>query len=73
MRDFRKLQIWQHGLNLVFATYKLTKDFPESEKYGLTSQLNRAAVSVPSNIAEGSSRNSEKDNIRFLEIALGCL
>ena len=56
---------------LPISIYKTSKDFPTEEKYGLTSQITRAAVSIPSNIAEGSSRHSEKDYFRFLEIALG--
>ena len=71
MKNFKKLQIWQQGMELVKEVYKLSKSLPSSEKYGLTNQITRAAVSIPSNIAEGSSRNSEKDYRRFLQIALG--
>jgi len=71
MRDFRKLNIWKEGMQLVKAVYLLTNDFPESEKFGLSNQMRRAAVSIPSNIAEGSSRNSEIEFKRFLEIAIG--
>jgi len=71
MKDFKKLIIWQNGMQLVSEIYKLSVFLPSSEKFGLTSQVTRAAVSIPSNIAEGSSRNSEKDYQRFLQIALG--
>ncbi|MDA3952745.1 MAG: four helix bundle protein [Bacteroidales bacterium] len=71
MKDFKKLIVWQKSIELVTSIYKISKDFPSVEKYGLTSQVTRAAVSIPSNIAEGSSRFSERDYFRFLEIALG--
>jgi four helix bundle protein len=71
MRDFKKLQIWQSGIHIVKAAYQLTNSLPMNEKFNLISQINRSAVSIPSNIAEGSSRKSEKDYYRFLEIALG--
>jgi|SRR5690554_2067394 len=73
MKDFKKLLIWQKSIEIVKSIYILAKDLPDSEKYGLISQLTRASVSVPANIAEGSSRTSEKDYKRFLEIALGSL
>jgi len=71
MKDFKKLQIWQKGIELVKLSYKLTEQLPTTEKFNLVSQINRAAISIPSNIAEGSSRRSERDYFRFLEIALG--
>ena len=71
MRDFRTLNIWQDGMNLVKQVYQIVELLPKDEKYGLKSQMCRAAVSIPSNIAEGCSRNSQKDFYRFLEIALG--
>jgi len=71
MRNFRELKIWQLAIDLAKKIYLLTKEFPATERYGLSSQLQRAAVSIPSNIAEGASRRSEKDFARFLEIALG--
>ncbi len=71
MKNFKKLKIWQKGFQIAKDTYKLTKEFPAEEKYGLTSQVNRASISITSNIAEGSSRRSEKDYFRFIEIALG--
>ncbi len=71
MKDFKKLQIWQKGIEIVKLSYKITEQLPSTEKFNLVSQINRAAISIPSNIAEGSSRRSEKDYFRFLEIALG--
>ncbi len=71
MRNFKELKIWQKGFEIAVDTYKITASFPSSEKFGLTSQLTRAAVSIPSNVAEGSSRKSEKDYHRFIEISLG--
>ena len=71
MRNFRELEIWQRSMELVKKTYEVTKDFPDYEKFGLKSQMQRAAVSIPSNIAEGCSRNSQRDFKRFLEIAIG--
>lgn len=73
MRDFRKLDIWKNGIELVKQVYQLSDKLPSEEKFGLRSQITRAAVSVPSNIAEGSSRNSEVEFKRFLEIAIGSL
>jgi len=71
MKDYKKLLVWQKGIDICKETYKLTSSIPAFEKFGIVSQMNRAAVSIPSNIAEGSSRKSEKDYYRFLEIALG--
>jgi len=71
MKNFKKLIIWQKGFKIALDSYKITKEFPVEEKYGLVSQINRASISISSNIAEGSSRRSEKDYFRFLEIALG--
>ena len=71
MKNFKKLVIWQKGMRIVELTYRMTDAFPASEKFGLTSQCQRAGVSIPSNIAEGSSRKSTKDELRFMEIALG--
>jgi four helix bundle protein len=71
MKNFKKLEVWQRGIDIVKCAYELTKLLPNEEKYNLVSQINRSAVSIPSNIAEGSSRKSEKDYFRFLEIALG--
>lgn len=71
MRDFRKLEVYQESLSLVIKVYNLTKDFPNSELYGLTQQIRRCAVSIPSNLAEGSSRDSSKEFSRFIQISLG--
>ena len=71
MRNFRELMIWQKAMDIVFHIYELTALLPKDETYGLKTQLQRAAVSIPSNIAEGCSRNSESDFKRFLEIAIG--
>ncbi len=71
MRNFKQLKIWQKGFDIAVNTFHLVKNFPNEEKYGLSSQVTRAAVSIPSNIAEGSSRGSNKDYNRFLEISLG--
>ncbi len=71
MRNFREMIIWNHGIDLAVKIYAITKKLPLEERFGLTSQLTRAAVSIPSNIAEGCSRRSEKDFARFLEHSLG--
>lgn len=73
MRDFKKLEIWKNGIELVKQVYELSNNLPSNEKYGLKSQITRAAVSIPSNIAEGCSRNSEIEFKRFLEMAIGSL
>ncbi|TRX72377.1 four helix bundle protein [Carboxylicivirga sp. M1479] len=67
--NFKGLQIWQKGRVLVKDIYQLTSEFPKSELYGLVSQMRRASVSIPSNIAEGSGRKTSKEFSRFLEIA----
>ena len=69
--DFRKLHVWVASRELVVACYRATGSFPRGEEYGLKSQIRRAAVSIPSNIAEGSGRHSDKEFIRFLRIAGG--
>lgn len=71
MRNFREYEVWKGGIAFTAGIYILTKDLPDSEKFGLISQIRRASVSIPSNFAEGCSRNSEKDFARFVEIALG--
>lgn len=73
MSNHRDLQVWNKSMDLVVEIYKITEEFPNDEKYGLTSQLRRAAVSIPSNIAEGAARKSTKELIQFLSIALGSL
>ena len=71
MRDFRKYEIWIAAVGYATDIYKLTSAFPKYEIYGLCDQLQRAAVSISANIAEGCSRDSEKDFAHFLEIAIG--
>ena len=71
MRNFRELDIWKNGIEIVKMVYLTTNSLPNNEVYGLSSQIKRAAVSIPSNIAEGCSRSSQKDFKRFLEISLG--
>jgi four helix bundle protein len=71
MKNFKELRIWQKGFDIAVKSIQLTKSFPSEEKFGICSQISRAAVSIPSNIAEGSSRKSEKDYDRFTEISLG--
>ena len=71
MRNFKQLLIWQKGFQIAVKSYNMVTSFPKEEKYSITSQITRAAVSIPSNIAEGSSRSSMKDYNRFLEISLG--
>ncbi|MFL5739435.1 MAG: four helix bundle protein [Flavisolibacter sp.] len=71
MKNFKNLRIWQTGYSIAIDTYKLLKTFPTEERFGLSRQIAKAAVSIPSNIAEGSSRNSQKDYGHFIEISLG--
>jgi four helix bundle protein len=72
-RDYRDLEVWRLAMDLVEAAYRLTREFPKPEEYRLTSQLLRAAVSVPANIAEGNARSTRKDYARFISIARGSL
>jgi len=65
------LIVWQKAINLVVLVYKLTNSFPQAEVYGITAQLRRAAISIPSNIAEGSKRGTKKDFSHFLNITIG--
>ena len=69
--NFRNLKVWQRAIELVESIYKATSTFPKEELFGLISQIKRSSVSIPSNIAEGSAKSSEKDFNRFLEISLG--
>lgn len=71
MHNFKELIIWQKSMDLVTDVYKYSTSLPDDQKYGLTSQLLRSAVSIPSNIAEGSGRNSDKEFVRFLNISNG--
>jgi four helix bundle protein len=73
MATHKYLEIWQRGVDLVERIYAITASFPDDEKYGLANQMRRAAVSFPSNIAEGAARGSDKDYCRFLHIAVGSL
>jgi len=73
IKTFRDIKIWQLSMELVTNIYKVTIDFPETEKYGLVSQLRRCSVSVPANIAEGFGRNSQGDFKRFVNISMGSL
>jgi len=71
MHDFKKLKVWQKARQLVKDIYEVTKNFPKEENYGLTSQIRRCVISVPSNIAEGCGRSKKNDICRFLDIAQG--
>jgi four helix bundle protein len=72
-QNFRDLKVWQLGMQLVEEVYRLSQQFPKHETYGLGSQIQRAAVSIPANIAEGHAMGSTKDFLRFLAIAQGSL
>lgn len=69
--NFRNLKIWQDGVDFVIVNYAITKNFPDSEKFNLTSQMNRCAVSIPSNISEGSAKSTDKHFKTYLETSLG--
>lgn len=71
MHNFRELIVWQKAIELSTKIYSLTQNFPAEEKFGIISQIRRAAVSIASNIAEGTSRNSEKEFCYFLQVSLG--
>ncbi len=71
MSDYKDLEVWKKAIDIVTAVYRTTASFPDSEKFGITNQMRRAAVSIPSNIAEGSARHHSKDFIHFLRIADG--
>lgn len=71
MQDFRKIKVWSESHELTLKIYEITSEFPKSEIFNLTSQLRRACLSIPNNIAEGCGRNSDKDFLRFLHISLG--
>ena len=71
MKDFRQLKVWEKSHQLALAIYKVTAKFPKEELYGLTSQVRRASMSIPTNIAEGCGRNTDADFARFLQMAMG--
>ena len=73
VKSHKDLKVWQEAVNLVVVIYEISENFPSKEIYGLTSQIRRASVSVPSNIAEGAGRKGKKEFARFLYIALGSL
>jgi four helix bundle protein len=73
MFNFEKLDVWQKAIAFVDLVYSLTRTFPSDERFGLTNQMRRAAVSISSNLAEGTSRSSRNDFARFVEIATGSL
>lgn len=73
VKSFRDLEVWQLGLDLAETVYRGTAEFPKSEIYGLAAQMRRAAVSIPSNIAEGSARNSTREFLYFLTVSSGSL
>ena len=73
MATHKDLDVWTEAITLVTEIYKLTANYPDSERFGLMSQMRRAAVSVPSNIAEGTARSTNKEYIHFLNISLGSL
>lgn len=71
--DHKDLEVWKKSMDLVIKVYQITQLFPDAEKFGLTSQMRRAAVSIPSNIAEGAARKGNKEFIQFLYIAIASL
>ena len=73
MFNFEKLEVWNKAIDFADAVYSITRAFPDDERFGLTSQMRRAAVSISSNIAEGSARHSRDDYAHFLEIATGSI
>jgi four helix bundle protein len=72
-KDYKELEVWQKAVSLATALYKVTGSFPDTEKFGLTAQVRRAATSVPANIAEGWGRGSTKEYVQFLLVARGSL
>lgn len=71
MKDHKELDVWKLSVDLVTDVYDVTRNFPKDELYGLTSQIRRSAVSIPSNVSEGVARNTEKESIQFFYISLG--
>ena len=72
-RDFKKIKAWQHADDLAIQVYRQTKSFPREELFGITSQLRRAVVSIPTNIVEGANREHKKEYLHFLHIAKGSI
>lgn len=73
IKSYRDLRVWQEGMNLAEACYRMTRSFPKEETYGMTSQIRRASSSIPANIAEGYGRKTRKEYIQFLYVAQGSL
>lgn len=73
MRNYQDLDVWKKSIEYVTEIYRMTNCFPDSEKFGLTNQMRRAAISIPSNIAEGASRQYDKEYIQFVYVSLGSL
>jgi len=71
VKDYKELEVWKKGIELVDCVYKITASFPNNERFGLVVQMQRSAVSIPSNIAEGFARQYTKEYIQFIYIALG--
>lgn len=71
MKNFKELRIWQKGMDIAVNCFKIVKDFPQQERFGLALQITKSGVSIPSNIAEGSNRSSQKDYSRFVEVSFG--
>jgi four helix bundle protein len=71
MRPHKKLEVWRKAIEFVTKIYRITEKYPDSERFGLISQIRRAAISIPSNIAEGAGRASKKEFVQFLSIAQG--
>jgi four helix bundle protein len=71
MQDFKKLKIWEKAIQIGILSHRFTASLPVNQKYALVDQINRCSISISSNIAEGSSRSSQKDYVRFIEISLG--
>ncbi len=71
MRDFRNLIVWERAHKLVLSIYRISKSFPKEELYGITSQIRRAVVSIPTNIAEGCGKQTQKDFVKYLSISAG--
>ena len=70
---YKDMEVWKEAINLVTDIYKITEKFPDKEKYGIINQMRRCVISIPSNIAEGAVKHSDKDTLQFLDISLGSL